>query len=437
MSMGLFALLLKYLTVWQAALAAFIALVHNAWIMPRWWGHRVYRKKEVERGLPVGILVYPFSVLLLILIFGKWMFIPAGAWAIMAFGDGLAGFFGTLLGRHRWPWNPAKSLEGSIGFLIGGTVGAWALIRWTVGQNIPEPWAPWPPLLFFVGVPLLATALTMIIESLPLKLDDNFTVPISAGLFLYIIYHSRLVPLVMNVEPLWLVYAGGINLIPAIVFYSLGWVDRSGFLAGFVVGWLILGFGGWVPYGILFAFFFIGSLATKMGKQTKIQRGIAETGQRGWHNVVAKGGWQALAMVWLVLAPESLKPAIALAFITGFVTAIMDTVSSEIGKWIGKRTFIWWSLRSVPPGTEGAISLEGTLAGLIAGTVLAVPGLYFWPGLHFSMQRVVTILILAFGANLIESVLGYGLQRRDLATNEEVNALLVLLSMIGAFLIFA
>ena len=60
-------------------------------------------------------------------------------------------------------------------------------------------------------------------------------------------------------------------------------------------------------------------------------------------------------------------PAIfALAFAAAFATAAADTVSSEIGKAFGRRTFLITTLRPVPRGTDGAVSLEGTLAGVAA-----------------------------------------------------------------------
>lgn len=37
----------------------------------------------------------------------------------------------------------------------------------------------------------------------------------------------------------------------------------------------------------------------------------------------------------------------------------------------GKRTFLITTLKPVPPGTEGAVSLEGTLAGVVGSIVIA------------------------------------------------------------------
>src|SRR5262249_36927225 len=92
---GLFALALRALTWWQAAALAGFALLFNALALPRIGGRRLYRPVDEARGFPLGILLYPIAVLLLILIFPARLDIAAVAWAILAFGDGSA----TLVGR--------------------------------------------------------------------------------------------------------------------------------------------------------------------------------------------------------------------------------------------------------------------------------------------------------------------------------------------------
>src|SRR5438094_210852 len=66
---GLFALLLRVLTPWQAAGLAAFALAFNVIALPRIGGRRLYRAVDETRGFPLGILLYPLSILLLTLIF--------------------------------------------------------------------------------------------------------------------------------------------------------------------------------------------------------------------------------------------------------------------------------------------------------------------------------------------------------------------------------
>ena len=69
MTMSGFALLLRVLTWWQAALLAAVALAFNAAVLPRLAGRTLFRPAEVSRGIPLGILLYPLAVLSLILAF--------------------------------------------------------------------------------------------------------------------------------------------------------------------------------------------------------------------------------------------------------------------------------------------------------------------------------------------------------------------------------
>ena len=59
-----------------------------------------------------------------------------------------------------------------------------------------------------------------------------------------------------------------------------------------------------------------------------------------------------------------------LAYTAAFATALADTVSSELGQAFGGTTVLVTSFRHVPVGTEGAVSLEGTLLGLTAVVIL-------------------------------------------------------------------
>lgn len=85
---------------------------------------------------------------------------------ILAFGDGLATYLGTAYGRHRLPWNKKKTLEGSVGFAAG------AMLTLLI---LPLP------------VTVLAIVLATLIESLPLKLNDNMTLPTATSLIYYFI----------------------------------------------------------------------------------------------------------------------------------------------------------------------------------------------------------------------------------------------------------
>jgi uncharacterized protein (TIGR00297 family) len=102
---------------------------------------------------------------------------------------------------------------------------------------------------------------------------------------------------------------------------------------------------------------------------------------------------------------------------------LADTFASEIGKAYGQTTFLITSLKPVPRGTEGAISLEGTMASIVGGFLLSFYA-YYIVGLLPSVKGVVVSTFAAFVATMIESVIGATLQGKkgmSWMTNEVVN----------------
>jgi uncharacterized protein (TIGR00297 family) len=61
-----------------------------------------------------------------------------------------------------------------------------------------------------------------------------------------------------------------------------------------------------------------------------------------------------------------------LGFVASFCSKLSDTTASEVGKAYGKTTYMSTPpFSSVPRGTEGAVSAEGTLAGIGASLLFA------------------------------------------------------------------
>ena len=107
------------------------------------------------------------------------------------------------------------------------------------------------------------------------------------------------------------------------------------------------------------------------------------------------------------------------AFVSSMATKLSDTFASEVGKAFGKTTYLVTTLRRVPRGTEGAVSLEGTAAGILGSLLLAGLGV----GLDLiGSEQVIACLIAAFIANFAESYIGATAQDKvPWLTNELVN----------------
>ena len=110
-----------------------------------------------------------------------------------------------------------------------------------------------------------------------------------------------------------------------------------------------------------------------------------------------------------------------LGYVASLATKLSDTFASEIGKAYGKTTFLITTLERVEPGTEGAISAEGTAASVVGGSLLTLYG--YAVGL-ISAKAIPISIIAAFIATNIESVLGATLQDKknlEWITNDVVN----------------
>jgi uncharacterized protein (TIGR00297 family) len=423
MGVGGIAFLLRYLHPAWAALLAVGAVLFNLVLLPRIGGRRLWRAAESERGASWGIVLYPVAVLLLILVFHRRLEIAAAVWGILAFGDGMASLAGMALGRRRLPWNPRKSWVGTFTYALFGTLGAAGLLLWTA----PGRYEPGFALAVCAAAALLGAA----VESLPLGLDDNLSVPLLAGLLLFclLLTEGRWEGW-LGADPwLRLGWAVGINALLGGIAYAIRGVDRSGLVAGLLLGTLIWASLGWQGWLLLLAFFVIGTGCTKLGYQRKAAAKLAQEkgGRRGMRHALANGGVAAAAA--LFAATTAFPEAFALAFAGALATAAADTAGSEIGQLWGRRTFLITTLRPVPRGTQGAVSVEGTLAGVAASALVAAlgaaGGLYPWAG-------VAIVIVAAFLGSVLESVVGATLERRGLLDNEAVNFLNTLLGAVIA-----
>jgi uncharacterized protein (TIGR00297 family) len=116
-----------------------------------------------------------------------------------------------------------------------------------------------------------------------------------------------------------------------------------------------------------------------------------------------------------------------LGYVASMSTKLSDTCASEVGKAYGKRTFLITTFQPVARGTEGAVSLEGTIAGILGAAAIATVG---WGLSLIPLIGIPLCLAAALIATNLESVIGATLQTKfDWLTNELVN---ILNTLIGA-----
>jgi uncharacterized protein (TIGR00297 family) len=156
----------------------------------------------------------------------------------------------------------------------------------------------------------------------------------------------------------------------------------------------------------------------------KQEQGLAEArgGRRGPENVWGSALVGCALAMLATLAPEGWRPLLLLGFAASFSAKLADTFGSEIGKRWGRRTVLITNLQPVPPGSEGAVSLEGTAASLLGGALMAAVMLAL--GLLAGWRAWLLVSAVALLATLLESLIGATAQRRwGWLSNELVNGL--------------
>lgn len=187
-----------------------------------------------------------------------------------------------------------------------------------------------------------------------------------------------------------------------------------GIAAAFLLGtltWRAFGSSGFL---LVASYFVIGTLATKVKMAQKEAQGVAEKrkGRRGPGSVI---GSSAAGCVCAFLSIYGVGGAAfthlcELGFVASFCTKLSDTVSSEIGKAYGKTTYLVTTFKIVPRGTEGAISAEGTIAGLLASILLASVGCILS---EISLSEAIICVVAAQIANFGESIIGAAFQEKE------------------------
>ena len=104
--------------------------------------------------------------------------------------------------------------------------------------------------------------------------------------------------------------------------------------------------------------------------------------------------------------------------LSALAEATADTVSSEIGQALGGMPRLVLNFRRVAPGTDGAISLIGTVAGIVSAIVLAIAA---GPTLGINSHDMVQVAVAATAGLFFDSLLGATLEHQGRIGNDLVN----------------
>ena len=233
----------------------------------------------------------------------------------------------------------------------------------------------------------------------------------------------------------WLIAIAVNTILLAIAFFlPKKLLTPAGYLNAWLLGVLIWGTIHASGYLVVMFYFLVGSAVTRVGMKQKEAEGIAEKrkGERGPENVWGSALIATICALVTLFVSDPVRDLLLLGYVASLSTKLADTCASEIGKAYGKTTYLITTLQPVARGTEGAISLEGTIAGIVASIALALVG---WGLGLIDLPGIGWCAIAAFIATNLESLIGATLQSRFAwLTNEVVNIINTFIGAVVAIL---
>jgi uncharacterized protein (TIGR00297 family) len=229
--------------------------------------------------------------------------------------------------------------------------------------------------------------------------------------------------------------ATGISLTLAIlVLIARAATPLAALTGGILCAVLTLGRSPWYHSTLpaLVTLFVLTWAATRFGKARKQQLGVAED-QRGRNaaQVAANLGVAGLAAAFSLVHPLP-GSWYTVMVVAALAEATADTLASELGEVVGGQPLLVTTFRRVAPGTDGAISLAGTVAGVSAALLVVAVS---WATLKLTVADTTAAALGAVGGLFVDSLLGATLERRGWLNNDAVNFLSTLAAALIAILL--
>src|SRR3989344_1252538 len=190
-----------------------------------------------------------------------------------------------------------------------------------------------------------------------------------------------------------------------IATYYLKLLSTHGIILANLIGIVVFVLGGAVPFATLIIFYVIAEVATWIGRKS-----VKKHEQRTSSNIF---GNCAAAIVALFFGQH-------IAFFGAISAAFADTISSEIGLLSRGKPWLITTFKKVEKGTDGAVSLLGSSASLVAAVIFGAVYYFF---VQASGKLFIAIVAAGFFGGVCDSFLGATFQRKGIITNTQVNFL--------------
>lgn len=310
----------------------------------------------------------------------------------MAYGDGFAAIIGRRFGNRKLPTPyEEKSYLGSLTMFVLTVIVINLTTYWVNGR-------------WMVISSIVIAAVATLVECMSRKGRDNLFVPIVTGLAYWLAGEVTFGPEFF------------VMMLLAAIILAFGFIKESitfsGMIHGLFVAFIFIVYARhYVFYGLI-AFFIIGSLISKIGKnKKKLEEKIhARSGPRNEIQVYANAGG---AVLFVLLGEWSHLEVFDQAALIVFIAALADTMSSEIGMLSKKPPINIVTWRPIDQGLSGGVTLLGLMAGFVGALIMS---LLLVEG---SIALIVSVAMLGFLGSIVDSILGALLQEKFYDTYEQ------------------
>ena len=225
-----------------------------------------------------------------------------------------------------------------------------------------------------------------------------------------------------------------INWAYVVILFILGFItyrrkalDLFGSAVMIIMGVVIIFSAGANWLLLIILFLVMSLLATKYSKKYKRSLGQFE-GRRTTKNVISNG----VVACFMSAFGGYYSPFVG-GFIGAIATATSDTLASEIGVLDAHPRLIT-TFQKVDPGTNGAVSVLGTVVGIIGAAIIGIAA-YLLGIVPFPLSAITVSIISGTVGCFMDSILGALFENRGLITNEHVNLMATIVGAIVGILL--
>ena len=329
-----------------------------------------------------SLIMYPLSILFLMIFYAK-PYVTASVWAVMGFGTGVSAISEQIISKNKLPWNKEKSWEWLFAFIVSSFISAYLFLSWTdtvgalSGYNI-----------FLLSV--IVSVICGFVTSRNFGVDENALIAVAGGIVMYLFSFIVANNFVMGIL---------VSLAVMGLGYLVNAVDIKGGIFGFAFGWLIYLILGLAGYSLFFVYILFYYISYIWKYKDKIDEGLIQSKE---YIIGVREIYSSLLLpVLFLLIYWRWKGNLLLYLFVGSLSApLFNVVAAQLGRQFTRHPFLISTFRKAEAGTKGAISVLGTLAGIIATMLYLIFAQY-----HLSLPLVIVLLILiaTIVSNLLKS----------------------------------